>query len=86
LWAGLIARLNQGLGQNVGYLNPVLYKELGPAGVLRPITEANNAMPGSAACSSGPGWNSCAGWGSPQGTKLLEALRSRLKTLAADRQ
>ena len=29
LWTGLIARINQGLGRNVGYLNPLLYKTLG---------------------------------------------------------
>ena len=30
LWGGLIAPLNQGLGRNVGYLNPTLYSTLGP--------------------------------------------------------
>jgi kumamolisin len=29
LWAGLIARINQGLGRNLGYINPVLYKKVG---------------------------------------------------------
>jgi hypothetical protein len=32
LWGGLIALLNQAVGRNLGYLNPRLYRELGPAG------------------------------------------------------
>jgi hypothetical protein len=77
LWAGLIAVLNQGLGRNLGYINPVLYREIGPAGVLRSITKGDNGVPGVKGYSAGPGWNACTGWGSPNGMKLLEALRSQ---------
>jgi kumamolisin len=76
LWAGLIALINQGLGRNVGNINSVLYRDIGPAGVLRSITEGNNSMGGFTGYSAGPGWNACTGWGTPNGTKLLEALRS----------
>jgi hypothetical protein len=80
LWAGLMALLNQGLGRNIGNINPVLYREIGPAGVLRSITEGNNGIHGMQVYTAAPGWNACTGWGSPNGTKLLEALRSSFGT------
>ena len=75
-WAGLIALINQGLGHNVGYINPVLYTKLGPAGALRGITEGNNGEKGVKGYSAGPGWNAATGWGSPDGRKLLQAFQS----------
>ena len=75
LWAGLIARINQALGYNVGYLNPRLYREIGPAGVLRTISSGDNGVGGVKGYSAGPGWTPVAGWGSPDGTKLLNWLR-----------
>jgi len=77
LWAGLIALLNQGLGHNLGYFNPLLYSTVGPAGALRDITEGNNSYGGVMGYSAGPGWDAVSGWGSPDGTKLLEALRAK---------
>jgi subtilase family serine protease len=76
LWAGLIALLDQGLPRDLGYLNPRLYQGIGPAGVLRPITEGNNNVGGVVGFQAHPGWNPVAGWGSPNGTKLLQWLRS----------
>ena len=52
-----------------------VYREIGPAGVLRSITEGNNSSKGVRGYPAGPGWNACAGWGTPNGMKLLEALR-----------
>jgi kumamolisin len=77
LWAGLIARINQGLGERVGYLNPVLYRNLGPAGVLRDITEGSTTLDDGSGlgCDARPGWDPCTGWGSPNGERLLAALR-----------
>ncbi len=75
LWAGLIALLNQGLGHNLGYLNPVLYRQLGDKGVFHEITSGNNSSGNVKGYSAGPGWNAAAGWGTPDGTKLLAALR-----------
>jgi kumamolisin len=69
LWAGLIARLNQGLGKPVGFLNPVLYGLTPQSGVFRDITSGTNG-----AYSAGPGWDACSGLGVADGTKLLEAL------------
>jgi kumamolisin len=74
LWAGLIAVLNQGLGRNVGHLNPALYSKLGPTDILHGITVGNNGVSGVEGYVAGPGWNACAGWGTPNGMKLLNAL------------
>lgn len=75
VWAALIARIDQALGYNVGYLNPRLYQEIGPAGVLNAVTVGDNSVKGVKGYSAGPGWNPVAGWGSPDGVKLLTWLR-----------
>ena len=69
LWAGLIALINQKLGKPVGYLNPLLYNQLANSGALRDITAGNNG-----AYNAGPGWDPCTGFGTPDGSKLLQAL------------
>jgi len=75
LWAGLIARLNQQLGQAVGYLNPVLYSVPGTAGAFHDIATGNNDISGhNGAYPASPGWDACTGLGSPDGAKLLSAL------------
>jgi len=76
VWAGLIALINQGLGYRVGYFNPQLYQEIGPAKVLRPIVPAANVAPGTSGHSTVPGWTAATGWGSPNGTQLLEWFRA----------
>jgi Subtilase family len=81
LWAGLVALLNEGLGHNLGYLNPRLYREIGPADILRPITEGNNGTATLAGYSAGQGWNAVAGWGTPDGQKLLDWLRAHPSSL-----
>jgi kumamolisin len=78
LWAGLIALINQRLTSKkiapVGFLNPLLYKQL--ASSLNDITSGNNdiyrALKG--LYTAGPGWDACTGLGSPNGAKLLKAL------------
>ena len=69
LWAGFIALLNQGIGHNIGFLNEKLYTTLGPASVLRRISEPSNSP------SQPSGWSALTGWGAPDGQKLLDALR-----------
>ena len=69
LWAGLVALLNQSLGNPVGFLNPNLYGSIAQDGVFRDITSGNNG-----AYSAGPGWDACSGWGVADGAKLLAAL------------
>jgi hypothetical protein len=92
LWAGLVALINSNLGFNIGFLNPILYV-LGES-VFNPINplypdptygvgqltgcpadNGNNGIPGYKA---GPGWDACTGWGSPNGTALLAALKQQL--------
>jgi subtilase family serine protease len=80
LWAGLVALLSQGVGHKLGHLNPRLYSEIGPAQILRRITEGNNGTATLAGFSSGPGWNAVAGWGTPDGQKLLDWLRAHPST------
>ena len=69
LWAGLIALLNQHLGQPVGYLNPLIYSLPVKAGAFHDITIGNNG-----AYKAGAGWDACTGLGSPDGAKLMAAL------------
>jgi hypothetical protein len=76
LWAGLIAIINQALGYNVGYLNPRLYREMGPAGLFRTITSGDNSVSGVAGYPARQVWSPVAGWGSPDGMKLLTWLRA----------
>jgi kumamolisin len=70
LWAALIARLNQGLGANVGFLNPLLYHNKKVSGALRDITDGDNGD-----FQAGTGWDACTGFGTPDGKRLLAALR-----------
>ena len=70
LWAGLIALFNQALGKPVGYLNPNLYQTVhSAASAFRDITAGNNGD-----YKAGKGWDACSGWGSPDGTAILQAL------------
>jgi len=70
LWSALVARLNEALGTPVGFLNPRLYSA--PADTtFHDVTSGNND-----GYSAGPGWDPCTGWGTPDGTLLLQSLRS----------
>jgi len=77
LWAGLVALLNQSLGRRLGFLNPQLYGAIRQAGALHAITEGDNNYEETAPFySAGPGWNACTGLGTPDGMKILAALRT----------
>jgi kumamolisin len=68
LWAGLLALINQSLGTNVGYVNPLLYSaKVEPT--FHDITSGSNGD-----YSAGPGWDACTGLGSPNGAALMTAL------------
>jgi kumamolisin len=67
LWAGLIALMNSNLGRRIGFANPDIYKH---RSAFNDITSGSNG-----AWSGGQGWDACTGLGSPNGMKLLEALR-----------
>lgn len=73
LWAGLIALLNEALGQRVGYLTSLLYSSaFAPA--LQAVTQS-----GGGPCAPTAGWNPCTGLGRPIGSALLAALSAETK-------
>jgi kumamolisin len=69
LWAGLIALINEKLGQPSGFLNPLFYNQGVAGGGFNDIISGNNG-----AYKAGPGWDACTGLGSPNGTVLAEIL------------
>jgi kumamolisin len=75
LWAGLIALFNQKLGNPVGFLNQVLYSLPPNANAFHGITIGDNDITGNhGPYHAGAGWDACTGLGTPDGTKLLQAL------------
>jgi uncharacterized repeat protein (TIGR01451 family) len=82
LWAAFTALVNQqavATGQtNVGFLNPALYK-LGKsasyAATFHDTTSGNNFWPSSPSqFPAVAGYDLCTGWGTPNGTNLINAL------------
>ncbi len=61
-----MARLNQKLGHNAGFLNTILYQN---PQAFNDITSGSNGD-----YNAGPGWDACTGLGSPRGEAILEAL------------
>ncbi|MHB2017122.1 MAG: S53 family peptidase, partial [Candidatus Xenobia bacterium] len=68
LWSGLTALLAEGAGRPLGYLNPFLYQH---PEAFHDIRVGNNGD-----FSAAPGWDATTGQGSPDGSRLLEALRA----------
>ena len=90
LWAGLVARLNQGLGRPAGYLTPTLYGLDAGGTVFRDIVDGNNSVPktkdfGPAVTGydAGPGWDAPTGLGVARGVPLLAALKASRKAAPA---
>jgi len=73
LWAGLIALCNQSLGHRAGFINPILYAN--PSAFNDITTGSNQVGPKKVGYKAGPGWDACTGLGSPNGQKVLAALR-----------
>ena len=74
LWSGLIALINQQLGQSVGFLNPILYQNydlFAQVNALQDVTSGNNG-----GYSAKQGWDACTGLGSPDGANLIDALNA----------
>jgi kumamolisin len=67
LWAALVARCNQHLGQSLGDPHEALYTV--GASAFRDITRGNNGS-----FKAGKGWDPCTGLGSPKGQALVTAL------------
>ena len=74
LMAGLVARLNQAKGKNVGFLNPFLYANVAK-GITHDVTSGTNAIKDTVkGYDAGPGWDACSGLGTPDGTAILNTL------------
>jgi kumamolisin len=78
LWAALIARINQKLKGQVGFINPQLYSLPPNSGAFNDITVGNNRTSfrkfSKVGYDSTPGWDACSGLGSPNGTVLSNLL------------
>ncbi len=74
LWAGLVCRLVQLTGRPLGLVQPILYAGSAPGTAtpgLRDITGGSNG-----AYSATAGWDACTGLGVPEGSALLDVVRS----------
>jgi len=80
LWACLIARIISNLpsGQKLPFLAPLLYQVSGGATVgaegCNDITTGDNVSAEVGGYAAGPGYDAVTGWGTPNGTSLLNAL------------
>ncbi len=74
LWAGLVALLNSGRTQTVGFITPKLYGIKSSTNALRDITDGDNGVNKVPGYKAKPGWDACTGLGSPNGENLLAAL------------
>jgi hypothetical protein len=82
LWAALIALVNQQALANgkpvQGFINPAIYalgESTNYAALFHDITTGNNTSPSSPTnFYAVPGYDLCTGWGTPNGTNLINAL------------
>lgn len=88
MWAGLVARLCEALGEGLPWLPEIVYHPAF-ARAFRSIDEGDNAIEGydiasfSAKGARGTGWSPCAGLGVPDGEALLQTLRLARRTGAS---
>jgi kumamolisin len=80
LWAALIARLNEALGTKIGLLTPLLYEiSNSRTKAFCDIVKGFNGPTRTAGYQATRGWDACTGLGSPDGNKILDCLKSRIK-------
>lgn len=86
LWAALIARINQKLGGNVGFVNPQLYALPANSG-FNDITVGDNKCSHkthqNVGYSATEGWDACTGLGTPKGSALASLLKASVQTPSA---
>lgn len=76
LWAGLIALINQSLGARAGFVNTLFYSRARAAGAFHDITQGDNKVgPSGVGYAATTGWDACTGLGTPDGQKILAALK-----------
>jgi hypothetical protein len=79
LYAGLFAVINQAFGQQMGFINPLIY-QMGES-LFQDITVGNNdSGDGTPFFKAGTGWDACTGWGRLDGTKLVNGIAGALYT------
>merc|ERR1712176_1598004 len=64
------ARLAAGK-RSLGYLNPLIYKVLGPGGAFNDITSGSNPGCGTSGFHAAPGWDPVTGFGTPNYEKIV---------------
>lgn len=89
LWAGFAALVNQQAAANgqapLGFLNPALYaigRSPSSTNLFHDVSVGNNTNPSSPTrFFAVPGYDLCTGWGTPNGSDLLNALLAPVDTL-----
>lgn len=81
-WAALVARLNNALGYNVGWLHPILYGFGQTSAAFTDITAGDNIPPGYMGYSAAVGWDACSGLGTPLGNAMLQMIQNEFATEA----
>jgi kumamolisin len=73
--------INANLGQNVGFINPLLYSLSSTAfrKVVGPPGPSNNAFGGLTGYQASGTWNACTGLGSVDGVSLQNGLKNALQ-------
>jgi kumamolisin len=81
LYSALIARFGQSVGKPVGFLNNLIYQTNVSSKAFNDVTKGNNDSQGKGGLyQASPGWDPCTGFGSPNGTALLNALKTSTPT------
>ena len=79
-WAAIFALANQAAGQDLGFVNPALYKlaeSKSNANDFHDITVGNNILTGSKiGFTAGPGYDFASGWGTPNVANFVQDLVS----------
>jgi kumamolisin len=84
LFAGFIARINQTLGRNIGFVNNVFYTNPNAFNDITPVTVANNnvqVITGNGFMTT-VGWDATTGIGSPKGASVLALFASNTGSIS----
>jgi len=69
---GLVNEARLAVGKrSLGYLNPLIYKVLGPGGAFNDITSGSNPGCGTSGFHAAPGWDPVTGFGTPNYEKIV---------------
>ena len=76
-WAGIAADLNQYIGYDIGFLNPILYLaglENNQFHLFHDITQGNNTFNNVKGYSAGSGYDLVTGWGTPDFSNVVKIV------------